>query len=73
MAVQSGSVAEEGSMSVDDAVKFTHLSRTEIYRAMKSGQVVFTKIGKRRLIMRRSLVAFLERGIPQQLMEPAAA
>ena len=52
----NGEVAADGALSVDDAMKFTGLGRSELYKRMEAGTLVFVKIGKRRLIPKRALV-----------------
>ena len=53
----------DGCVSVAEAAKFTGLGRTSIYAAMDSGELVSIKRGRRRLVPRRALVAWLERGL----------
>ena len=54
-------LVEEGMVSVVEAAAFSGISRSELYVRMARGELKFLKIGKRRLIPRRSLVAMLAR------------
>lgn len=58
----------DGVLSVAEAVKFTGLSRSELYLQMAGGKLAYTSIGRRRLIPKRSLVALLG-----EQLRPAAA
>jgi excisionase family DNA binding protein len=49
----------DGTMTVDDAVKFSGVGRTSLYKMMNAGDLAFTKVGVRRLIARRALVELL--------------
>jgi excisionase family DNA binding protein len=66
--------AEEGSMSedtsppaerlaysVDEVTQITGLSRDLLYDQMRSGQLGYIKVGRRRIITRQHLDAFLAR------------
>lgn len=57
----SGNVAPEERLaySVDEAAQITGLSRDLLYDQMRAGKLAYLKIGRRRLISRRSLEAFL--------------
>lgn len=52
-------VAADGALSIEEAMKFTSLGRSELYKRMDAGKLVFVKIGKRRLIPKRALVELL--------------
>lgn len=54
---------ERHALRVNDATIFSGLSRASLYRAMKDGVLRSVKIGKRRLILRADLEAFLVGGI----------
>ncbi len=54
---------ERHALRVNDATIFSGLSRASLYRAMKDGALRSIKIGKRRLILRADLEAFLVGGI----------
>lgn len=61
MVTTSGDAAPEERLaySVDEAAQITGLSRDLLYDQMRAGKLVYLKIGRRRLISRRSLEAFL--------------
>lgn len=52
--------AERLSCTVDEACVVTGLGRTKIYELIGTGQIVTTTIGRRRLVMVRSLLALLD-------------
>jgi len=54
---------ERHALRINDATVFSGLSRASLYRAMKDGVLRFVKIGKRRLILRADLEAFLAGGV----------
>lgn len=56
-------VCADGAMGVEDACSFTGLGPTELYDRMKAGTLTFTRVGKRRLIPRKSLVALLAQNL----------
>jgi excisionase family DNA binding protein len=47
------------SYSVDEAAKVTGLSRDLLYDQMRAGKLGYLKIGRRRIITREHLAAFL--------------
>ena len=47
--------------SVDEAAAITGLSRDLLYDQMRAGKLVYLKIGRRRIITRQHLEAFLTR------------
>jgi excisionase family DNA binding protein len=47
--------------SVDEAAAITGLSRDLLYDQMRAGRLAFLKIGRRRIITRQHLEAFLTR------------
>jgi excisionase family DNA binding protein len=49
------------AVSVREGCRLTGLGRTSIYSAMNAGELKFIKIGKRRLILRESITAWIER------------
>ena len=53
----------DGVMSIAEAVAFAGLSRTTLYGAMDAGALAYVKRGRRRLIPRRALVAWLAEGL----------
>lgn len=46
--------------SVKEAANYTSLSRSSLYEDMKSGKLLFKKIGKRRVIEKDALDQFLD-------------
>jgi len=53
---------ERYSYSIDEAVKFTGLGRTTIYRLISEGDLPSSKIGRRRIIRSSDLRALIDRG-----------
>jgi excisionase family DNA binding protein len=53
------SLAERLSYSVAEAALITGLSRDLLYDQMRTGKLAYLKVGRRRIISRRSLEAFL--------------
>ena len=51
--------AERLSCTIEEACEVTGLGRTKVYELIGSGQLVTATIGRRRLVMVRSLVALL--------------
>lgn len=51
--------AERAALQVRDAVSFSALSRSRLYRLMAEGKIESFTVGGRRLIVTESLVAFL--------------
>jgi hypothetical protein len=47
-------------LTVNQAVQFSGLGRTRLYAALKSGRVTAKKHGRRTLVDRRSLAAFID-------------
>lgn len=47
------------TLSIDEAVRYSGLSRSLIYELMGASRIRSTKLGKRRLIVRESLDAVL--------------
>jgi excisionase family DNA binding protein len=47
--------------SVDEAAAITGLSRDLLYDQMRAGRLAYTKVGRRRIITRQHLEAFLTR------------
>jgi len=56
--------AERLAYSVDEAAQITGLSRDLLYDQMRTGKLAYLKIGRRRLITRRGLEAFLAQTPP---------
>ena len=51
--------ADRLSCTIEEACEATGLGRTKVYELIGSGQLVTTKIGRRRLVMIQSLIALL--------------
>lgn len=50
------SLVSEGAMTVREAVRFTGISRSDLYRFMESGRLPWLKPCRNRLIPRKALV-----------------
>ena len=50
---------ERLAYSVDEAAQVTGLSRDLLYDQMRTGQLAYLKVGRRRIITRQHLEAFL--------------
>ncbi len=55
-----------GTMSVKQAVQFCGIPRSTLYEAMSRGELMFGKHGKRRLVVKSSLLEMLRRGLVVQ-------
>ena len=53
--------AERLAYSVDEVAQITGLSRDLLYAQMRTGRLGYIKVGRRRIITRRHLDAFLAR------------
>jgi excisionase family DNA binding protein len=51
--------AERLAYSIDEAARLTGLSRDLLYDEMRRGNLLFVKVGRRRVITRRHLQRFL--------------
>lgn len=56
-------LTDEGSVTVSEATTWSGLPRSNLYELMERGELAYTKVGRRRLIMRRSLRDLLRRGL----------
>jgi excisionase family DNA binding protein len=52
---------ERLAYSVDEAARITGLSRDLLYDQMRTGRLAYLKVGRRRIITRQHLEAFLTR------------
>jgi excisionase family DNA binding protein len=52
--------AQRLTCAIDDACEVTGLGRTKLYELIGTGRIVTTTIGRRRLVVVRSLVALLD-------------
>jgi excisionase family DNA binding protein len=57
------------AMPMTSATGYSGLSRSKLYLLMNAGEIEAIKVGKRRLVLRKSLDAFIER---QPRAPPAA-
>jgi excisionase family DNA binding protein len=57
-------LVQDGGMSVEQAAKFSSLSRSQIYELMSAGRLAYSKIGARRIVLRASLVRLLAESAP---------
>jgi excisionase family DNA binding protein len=55
---------ERLSCTVDEACAVTGLGRTKLYELIGSGQLITTTIGRRRLVIVRSLLELVATAIP---------
>jgi excisionase family DNA binding protein len=62
--IASEQPAERLAYSVDEAAAITGLSRDLLYDQMRAGKLAYLKIGRRRIITRKHLQAFLTRAAP---------
>lgn len=53
----------DGALGIEDAQRFCGLGRTVLYALMTEGKLPYTKVGARRLIPKRALVALLSRNV----------
>jgi excisionase family DNA binding protein len=59
MAVQDEKLAPL-AMTINDAARFSGLSRSSIYEALARGDIKGVRVGRRTLILTQSLCAFVE-------------
>jgi excisionase family DNA binding protein len=52
-------LARDGALNVKGACEFLGVGRTELYRLMGSGELMFVKHGARRLLLREVLRRYL--------------
>lgn len=55
--------AQRLTCTIDDACEVTGLGRTKLYELIGAGRIVTTTIGRRRLIVVRSLLALLDTNV----------
>jgi excisionase family DNA binding protein len=58
-AARAPSGPKGGIYSVDEAAQITGLSRDLLYDQMRTGRLAYLKVGRRRIITRQHLEAFL--------------
>jgi len=59
-----GQPGERLAYSVEEAAQITGLSRDLLYDQMRTGRLAYLKIGRRRIITRQHLEAFLTQATP---------
>jgi excisionase family DNA binding protein len=59
-----------GLFTVTEATEFSRVSRSLLYSLMDSGELAYTKVGRRRLIPRRGLLEMLSRGLVDRQSGP---
>lgn len=52
--------AQRITFTIEDACEVTGLGRTKLYELIGAGRIVTTKVGRRRLVVVRSLLALLD-------------
>ena len=57
----AGDVWAEGALGVSEATAFTGMSRSDLYERMAGGELAYTRVGRRRLIAKQSLLAMLRK------------
>ena len=56
-------LVDGGLQTIGEATAFTRLSRSALYGLMDRGELVYVKIGRRRLIPKHALVDLAQRGL----------
>jgi excisionase family DNA binding protein len=56
-------LVESGLRTIEEARAFTRLSRSALYGLMERGELPYVKLGRRRLVPQRALLALAERGL----------
>jgi len=49
----------DGGLTVAEAVRFAGVGRSTLYGEMEAGRLPYSKVGRRRIVARRGLVALL--------------
>jgi hypothetical protein len=70
--ITPGNIVDEGLMTVDEAMGFTRLSRTDLYDRMNRGQLAYCKLGKRRMIPRLALLSMVRESLAESYRQPKA-
>ena len=63
---EEADLLDDGAMRVDDAVVWSGIGRSMLYKLMACGEISSIKAGGRRLIPRRALRAYLETRLETQ-------
>ncbi len=58
---EAETLVQDGLMTINDAIAFTGLQRSTIYKLMGNGELPYVKIGACRRIPRRALVTLAAR------------
>jgi excisionase family DNA binding protein len=58
-AARRRALAADGALSVVEAARFIGASRTFVYGEMTTGRLPFARVGRKRVIPRAALVAYL--------------
>jgi excisionase family DNA binding protein len=53
----------DGAVGLDEASRLSGLQRSKLYELMGEGELAFVKVGARRLIPRRAIVALLAKNV----------
>lgn len=53
----------DGTLTIGDAVRFSGIGRTALYRLMGAGRLPYAQQGRRRLVPRKALVELLAAGL----------
>jgi excisionase family DNA binding protein len=56
-------LVRDGMDTVPEAVAYSGLGRSTLYALMERGELVYAKVGRRRLIPRRALAELMERSL----------
>jgi excisionase family DNA binding protein len=57
--------AQRLTCTIDEACEATGLGRTKLYELISAGQLLTTTVGRRRLVLVRSLLLFFEASMPK--------
>ena len=57
--------AQQLTCTIDEACEATGLGRTKLYELISAGQLLTTTVGRRRLVLVRSLLLFFEANMPK--------
>jgi excisionase family DNA binding protein len=66
--LEPGAAAERLAYSVDEAARLTGLSRDLLYDEMRRGNLLYVKVGRRRIITRQHLQQFLGLRLLSEIM-----
>jgi hypothetical protein len=56
-------LASGGALTIEETMSFLKLGRTEVYARINAGDLLTAKLGRRRLVLRRSAEELLARHI----------